>query len=452
MSAQLMRGTGANLLITVTGAVLVTIVPGLQAGASGAVAESLFGGSGAVRLILGLLFWAFLAVAVAVATTTAANAFAVVLTGRLEEIALRRLLGSSASRERARLQRMGSRIGVVGCLIGAGVGLALLVVLAPAGLASVWTLLSIAIGLVAMFVATRVGARRASDQVLASAPISGLRLTRLDESRHGDRSTRPLPVLFLTGLAVMVASVPASLVSPFAIFVGVIGGIATMIGSLQAMGHVLPVALRIAQRLMPAHGTPALAVRLLATRPGSAARAATGLFTGTAVVTTFVVALSTLTGALAASYDGDPAGVEAVQTLQSVTASIALMISLIVVLSGIGLATSLTHSLQQRRREIATLRILGQRGSDARRAVAAEAAVLCGAALVPGLLLGAVTGWIGAQDVLGAVRELGVLPPVIPVPLLLAAAVGAVVLVAAVTRISARHVLTAAPIRALADA
>jgi putative ABC transport system permease protein len=452
MSVQRIRGTGANLLITITGAVLVTIVPGLQAGAADVVAGSLFGGSAAVRLILGLLFWAFLAVAVAVATTTATNAFAVVLTGRLEEIALRRLLGSSAARERARLQRLGTRIGLVGCLLGAGGGTTLLVVMAPAGLGSGWTWLSIAVGLAAMFAATRVGVRRAADQILAAAPVTGLRLTRLDESRRGDGGRGPVPALFLIGLVVLLGSVPASIVTPFAIFIGVVGGIATMVGSLHAMGHVLPVVLRVAQRLLPAHGTPALAVRLLTSRPGSAARAATGLFTGTAVVTTFVVALSTLTGALAASYQRDPAGAEAVRTLQSVTASIGLMISLIVVLSGIGLATSLTHSIQQRRREIATLRIMGQRGSDARRAVVAEAAVLCSAALVPGLLLGTLTGWIGAQDVLGAVRELGVLPPVIPIPLLLAAVVGAVVLVAVITRVSSRHVLAAAPIRALADA
>lgn len=452
MNALGWRGTGANLLITTTGAVLVTIIPGFQGAAASTVSESLFGGSVAVQLILELLFWAFLAVAVTVATTTTTNAFAVVLNGRLEEIALRRLLGASATRERARLQRLGVGVGIVGCLLGVTIGSVLLLILAPDGLGSALTLVAVGIGIVAMFVATVIGARRAADEVLAATPITGLRITRIDEARRGDHTGHAVPVLFLTGLVILVVSVPLSLVTPFAIFVGVLGGIATMIGSLAAMGYVLPAALRFAQRLLPSHGTAALAVRLLATRPGSAARAANGVLTGTAVVTAFVVALSTLTGALSASYQGDPAGAEAIRTLQGVTASIGLMMSLIVLLSGIGLATSLVHSLRQRRREIASLRVIGQRTTDARRTVTAEAALLAGAAIVAGLLLGALTGWVGAQDVLGAVRELGFLPPVMPVPLLLGAASGAAVLVATVTLLTSKQVLTLSPIRALADA
>lgn len=444
------RGAGANVLIAVTGSVLVILVPGLQADTSAAVADSLFGASSAVRLILALLFWAFIAVAVAIATSTATNAFAVVLTGRLEEVALRRLLGASAERERSRLERLGLGVAAVGCVSGAAIGSVLLLILAPSGLASPGTWLSALIGLGAMFAATVIGARRAAAETLAAAPVTGLRLTRSDPSRHESGAKRPLPVLFIVGLVILLGSVPASLVSPFAIFVGVIGGIAAMIGSLSAMELVLRTALRLTGRLFRGHGSVSLAVVLLHTRLVAAARAATGLFTGTAVVTTFIVALSTLTGTLEASYTGDPRGAEAIRTLQSVTTGIGVMISLIVVLSGIGLATSLLHSVRQRQCEIATARILGQTEHNASRTIAAEAAVLCAAAVLPGLVLGALAGWIGAQDVLGAVRELGVLTPVVPIPLLLATAAGVGTLVAAVTALSVRHVLSAPPIRALA--
>jgi putative ABC transport system permease protein len=440
------RDAGANLLLSVVGSVLVVIVPGFQAGASATIADSLLGKSTAVQMILGILSWAFVIVAVTVATSTSTNAFAIVLASRFEELAVRRLLGASARHERRRLTRLGVAVSTLGCVLGGATGLVLLLLGAPEALRAPWTWVSILIGLTAMFVATIIGSSRAARQILDAAPVGGLRLAQhhADPSQNAHRH----PVVFFAGLVVLVVSIPLSLASPFAIFIGVIGGMMAMIGSLSAMTLMLTTTLRIVRRLAPRDGTLQITAQLLSTRIPAAAGAASGLLTGVAVTTTFVVALSTLTAALAASYKGDASAAIAVQNLQAVTAGMGATIALIVVLTAVGLCSTTLHSISQRKREIATLRILGQPVVGAQRLIANEIGLVCAAAVVPGVLMGAFTGWVGAQDVLGSVRELGILSPVVPISLLAALVIGSTALITVITAVSTRGVLSVPPVRA----
>jgi putative ABC transport system permease protein len=442
------RDAGANLLLSAVGSVLVVIVPGFQAGASATIADSLFGKSTAVQMILGILSWAFVIVAVTVATSTSTNAFAVVLASRFEELAVRRLLGASARHERRRLTRLGVAVSALGCVLGGASGLVLLLLGAPESLRAPWTWVSILIGLIAMFVATIIGSSRAARQILDAAPVGGLRLAQQHHAGPSQDAQRP-PVVFFAGLVVLVASIPLSLASPFAIFIGVIGGMMAMIGSLSAMTLMLTTTLRIVRRLAPRGGTLQITAQLLSTRIPATARAASGLLTGVAVTTTFVVALSTLTAALAASYKGDASGAIAVQNLQAVTAGMGATIALIVLLTAVGLCSTTLHSIRQRKREIATLRILGQPVVGAQRVIANEIGLVCTAAVVPGVLLGAFTGWVGAQDVLGSVRELGILSPVVPLSLLAALVFGSIALITVITTVATRGVLSVPPVRAV---
>ncbi|WP_275005151.1 FtsX-like permease family protein [Promicromonospora iranensis] len=447
------RATGAAMLISVTGTTMTTVVPGIQADVAQKVAETLFGGIPLVQLILQLLAWAFLAIAVATATSTATNSFRIVLDARLEEIALRRVLGSSATRERRRLTRLSSRIGIIGALLGMTLGTLVLLAVAPGVVTEPFTVLSIVVGATAMALATVTAAGRAAREVLSTTAITGLRLTRVDEAERAPHTPHEAGrALFVGGLVVVLGSVVASLFSPFAILVGALGGVAMMFGALSVMEVLLPAVLTFITRLGIVHGAAGVAVQSLRTRSAAAARGATGVFTSTAAVTTFVVALATLTGSLEDSYAGTGHEDAAVRVLHEVTTQFGLATSLLVVLCGIGLYTSITHSIRQRTREIATIRVLGQRPDDTRRMLLVEAGLLTASAAVPGLALGTFTGWAGAQDVLGTVRELGLLVPVLPWPYLLACAAGAGLLVLVSMRAAARHVIEPAPVRALATA
>jgi putative ABC transport system permease protein len=441
------------MLISVTGTTMTTVVPGIQADVAQKVAETLFGGIPLVQLILQLLAWAFLAIAVATATSTATNSFRIVLDARLEEIALRRVLGSSATRERRRLTRLSSRIGILGALLGMTLGTLILLAFAPGAVTEPFTVASIVVGATAMALATVTAARRAAREVLSTTAITGLRLTRVDEAERAPHTTHEAGrALFVGGLVVVVGSVVASLFSPFAILVGTLGGVAMMFGALSVMEVLLPAVLTFITRRGIVHGAAGVAIQSLRTRSTGAARGATGVFTSTAAVTTFIVALATLTGALEDSYAGTSHEDAAVGVLHEVTTQFGLATSLLVVLCGIGLYTSLTHSVRQRTREIATIRVLGQRPDDTRRMLLVEAGVLTAGAAIPGLALGTFTGWAGAQDVLGTVGEIGLLAPVLPWPYLLGCAAGAGLLVLVSMRAAARHVIEPAPVRALATA
>jgi putative ABC transport system permease protein len=84
--------------------------------------------------------------------------------------------------------------------------------------------------------------------------------------------------------------------------------------------------------------------------------------------------------------------------------------------------------------------------------IRAEAGLLSGGGVLLGLALGVAYGWFGAQLLLGEPSRRLVLLPVIPVPVLIAAAVAAAALTWLASAWPARQALRRAPIRAYLDA
>jgi putative ABC transport system permease protein len=129
-----------------------------------------------------------------------------------------------------------------------------------------------------------------------------------------------------------------------------------------------------------------------------------------------------------------------------------LMVSMTALTSALGVVTTVSHGLRLRHREIALLRVLGQTPRQTRRMIRAEAGLLSGGAVLLGLALGTAYGWFGAQLLIGHPSRRGVLLPVVPAPVLLAAAVAAAGLTWLASAWPARQALRRTPIRAYLDA
>lgn len=75
-----------------------------------------------VPLLLGLAAIAFTVLALYVSGVVTSNTVATVVAGRTRQIALLRLIGSSARAERSRIAREGLLVGIIGALVGAVIG------------------------------------------------------------------------------------------------------------------------------------------------------------------------------------------------------------------------------------------------------------------------------------------------------------------------------------------
>lgn len=119
---------------TTFGSALV-IAPGIV---TEALATTGFGDLGAIRAILSVLGWLFLAIALYVGAVVTANTCATIIAGQTRILALQRLIGATGASLRARITRTGLLVGVVGAAIGVvvGTGLSALFVVALRGTAS----------------------------------------------------------------------------------------------------------------------------------------------------------------------------------------------------------------------------------------------------------------------------------------------------------------------------
>ena len=71
-------------------------------------------------------------------------------------------------------------------------------------------------------------------------------------------------------------------------------------------------------------------------------------------------------------------------------------------------------------------------------------------AIVVGVVLGVVYGWVGAQALLGSAAQGQLIAPTLPVPLLVGLAVTAAVLAGVAALVPARRATSVTPVQALA--
>ena len=119
--------------------------------------------------------------------------------------------------------------------------------------------------------------------------------------------------------------------------------------------------------------------------------------------------------------------------------------------AAVGLVNSLSLTVLQRTRELGLLRALGFTIRQLRRMVLAEAAQLTITAVVVGLILGAIYGWVGAQTLFGSIHgSPGIIVPGIPWVVIGVLVGGAVILTLVASVAPARRATRVSPVTALA--
>jgi len=425
-----------------------------------------YGTSETLAIVVGILGMLLLAVAIYVAAIVTANTFATIVAGRTRRIALMRLIGASARSQRSEIATQGFIVGAIGALAGLVGG----VVVVAAALPLLDRLIgadvdyaviqpSLLLPAVAVTLTTWAAAWAGSRRVLTVTPLQALggsvEQTHEDVAQHRGRNALTI-VLGAVGVALLVGGLLLGMLSPLGVVVAFFGGLFSFTALTLAAAVVMPPLLRLTGRLFGRSATARLAAENALRYPERSSRMAIGVVMGVALVTMFAVAAESAKALIAASSGGEP-DVYFAQMVDSFAGVMMALVAVSAVIAAVGLVNLLTIGVVQRRRELGLLRALGLTAGQVRRMVLLEATHITVTALVFGLVLGTVYGWIAAQSVLGSVpmpplwqAPTFVLPAVPVVPTLIVVAATAVLtLIAAVvpTRLATR----ATPVEVLAE-
>ena len=416
---------------------------------------------GAVALMLQVLAWVFIVIAVYVGAVVTANTFATIVAGRARQIALLRLLGSTARHQRGAIAREGLLAGTAGAVAGAVIGTLVAVVLEKVAETVGWfpsvdygylqpsLLLPVVAIVLTTWLASWVGSRR----VLSVTPLQALggseELSR-EEAAHRPVRNRAALVLLIIGFALLALGVVLGFLSPVAIMIGVVGGILSFTGLVLGADVIMPPALRLVGRWFGRSAAARLAAENALRHPQRSSRATIGLVIGVTLITMFAVAITTFAAIVHGQQAGDPRQwAQTNQLLDSIQAVFSVLIGFSALIAAVGLVNNLSLSVLQRTRELGLLRALGFSVRQLRRMILTESAQLTVTAVLLGLVLGTFYGWAGAQSLMGSVTK-SIAAPGVPW-VILAVIVGAgAVLTAIASFTPTRRATRVTPVVALA--
>lgn len=440
------------VLLDATGVLSMIIEADPYASRSGAMVPALLTATAIV----------FLAIAVYTGAVVTANTFATIIAGRTREIALLRLIGSSARTERRRVAREGLLVGIVGSFVGAVVGTLITVAgvsaAAAAGaipsLAYAYASPSIAVPVVGVALTTWLASWVGSRRVLVVTPMQALgasvESSRAEAASRTGRNVAAI-ILMVAGFGLLGLGIAAGLVSPLGVLIGVVGGIVSFTGVVLGAHLIVPPVLRIVGRMLGRGPSARLAAENAVRYPERSVRTTVGLVIGVTLVTMFAVATESWLRIIHAAQQSQP---EVYQGLDQLLGMLTLVFSVITgfsaLIAAVGMIDNLSLSVLQRTRELGLLRALGFTAAQVRRMVLAESAALSIAAIVIGLVLGTIYGWAGAQTMLGSAQGATFVVPAIP-PLYVAGLVVVAAALAAVAAVApARRATRVVPVVALA--
>ena len=424
-------------------------------------ADDTWGQLEAMQVFLTIVSSVFIAIAVYVAAVVTVNTVATVVAGRTRELALARLLGATAASRRRILAREGLVAGAVGGLIGVVLGALLvaagtrLAVGAGALPELDYPLLSplappvaIAIALVT-WLAAWVGTRR----VLEVSPIAALgsAVPADQDAVRGRRGRRVFSAICVAlGAVLLILAVVVGLLDPMGMLIGVLGGLVSFTGVIAGSVFVIPPVLLAVGRLLGRGAATRLGAANAVRSPERSSRSAIGLVIGVTLVTTFVVAGSTLGAMIQVKSDESFGSTEPVDgLLGQLMAVFGVLVGYSALIAAVGLVNALTVGVLQRTREFGLVRALGFSRAQVRGTVVAEAATLTITAVGFGLVLGVLYGWIGANSLFAS--QLGrMAAPVVPWWLVVGVAAVAAVLTVAASVVPARRAARLEPVVALA--
>ncbi|KRC62491.1 hypothetical protein ASE14_01245 [Agromyces sp. Root81] len=447
-----LAGTFGVALLHITGLLAAAIA-----------ADDVTGESGTVAMMLGIVAVVFVVIAIYVSAIVTANTVSTVVAGRTRLIALLRLIGSSARAQRAQIAREGLLVGVVGAAIGVIAGTAIAFGLEQVSVANdlmpatdydylnVMVVLPAIAVVVTTWLASWVGSRR----VLRVRPIQAIgNANEQDREELGRRRGRNITalVLFVVGIALLVAGVIWGLTEPYGVLIGMVGGLVSFTGIVLGAHVVMPPVLRLVGRLFGASPAARLAAENAVRHPERSSRMTIGLVIGVTLVTTFSVTMESYRAMLLAAQQAHPEVYAGIDEMLNVTVTIfTVLIGFSALIAAIGMVNTLSLSVMQRTRELGLLRALGFDRRQLRRMIVVESAALTLAATFAGIVLGFGYGWAGAQALLGGAQaEPTFVLPGIPWALFggLLVAAGVLTLVASIA--PARRAMRVSPVVALA--
>jgi len=459
-----LRGHGATVLVA---ALAAAFGVGLLGATEVILLASEVGPLGAIddiRLVLGIIAMAFTAIAIYVAAIVTTNTVSTIVVGRIRQIALVRLLGGTAARQRRRIAAEGLTAGALGAGLGMLAAWALVGALVLVGVATgnlperdyPYLVASMAVPVLAVVLSTWLAARVGSRRVLAVAPIQALvAAVPADEDEIRGRRARIVwaLVLGITGVLLLALAVVLGQLTPFALLIGILGGAVSFTGFMLGAVRVVPGVLAVVGRLLGSGPAALLGSRNALRHRERSTRAAMGLVIGVALVTMLVIAWTTvrriaLDQALASW--GEDGAAEFDAALGPILAVVATLVGYSAIIAAVGLVSTLTVGVLQRTREFGMVRALGLSRGQLRRSITVEAVQLAVTAVLIGVVLGVAYGWVGAQAVGGSQQVAGMVPPQVPWWLLVGVAVIAGILALAGSRIPARRALRISPVEAIA--
>lgn len=424
---------------------------------SGAVGVSAASSSGTVAIALGTVSSVFLLIAVYVAAVVTANTFATIVAGRRRPIALLRLLGAESARVRRALAGEGLVVGAVGAVAGLVLGVAVAAIVTGIGLAQGWLppamydLLTPAVAgpVVVVIVTTWFAAWIGCRSVTLVSPLEATAAPASSTGRR-TRSATVTIVLLELGAAFLALGVLAGMLSPVGLLVAFFGGIFSFSGIIAGARFIMPTVLSLVGRAFGHSPSARIAVANASRYAERSTRATMSLIIGVTLVTMFAVALTTYSDVVTARL------AESAGERQALGSTVALTIGVFSVLVGfsaliaaVGLVNTLTVGMLQRIRELGLLRALGFSRGQLRTMILAEGAQLTAGAVVFGLLLGMLYGWVAAQSLLGGVVH-GIVAPVVPWPIVVVVIGGGAALTAVSSVIASRRASAVSPVVALA--
>ncbi len=448
------RGRGAALLVaalsTGFGVALLQL-----AGALGAVTTEHTSRNGAAAAMLHVLAFVFVGLSIYCGAVVTTNTVATVVAGRTRMIALRRLLGATARAERVAVAREQLGVGAIGALAGLVGGTVLAFASYRIAVATgtlpdssyAYTDPAVLLPVVAVPLAGWAAGWAGSRRVLAVRPVQAIHdVGEPSDDEAGGRLRGVLTVLGVGGGGLLLClGLLIGFLNPAGVIVAFFGGIVSFTGIVLGAHRIVPRALAVVGRLGGASPSARIAAANAVRYPVRSTRATIGLVIGVTLITTFAVAISSFGAALHRLLPGG-SGLDAF--LAGITTVFSVLTGLSAVVAAVGLVSTLSLSVLQRTRELGLLRALGFGRRAMRTMVVVEGAQLVVTAALLGLLLGVLYGWAGAQSLLGSVQK-GVIPPAVPWPIVLAIAVGAVVLTLIACLAPAARAARVSPIEAL---
>ncbi|RXZ50408.1 FtsX-like permease family protein [Agromyces fucosus] len=447
-----LAGTFGVALLHITGLLAAAIA-----------ADDVTGQSSTVALMLTLVAVVFIVIAVYVSAIVTANTVSTVVAGRTRLIALLRLIGSSARAQRAQIAREGLLVGAIGAAIGVVAGTAIAFGLEEVSVANdlmpatdydylnVLIVLPAVAVVITTWLASWVGSRR----VLRVRPIQAIgNANEQDREELGRRRGRNVTalVLFVVGIALLVAGVIWGLTEPYGVLVGMVGGLVSFTGIVLGAHVVMPPVLRLVGRLFGASPAARLAAENAVRHPERSSRMTIGLVIGVTLVTTFSVTMESYRAMLLAAQQAQPEVYAGIEEMLNVTVAIfTVLIGFSALIAAIGMVNTLSLSVMQRTRELGLLRALGFDRRQLRGMIVVESAALTLAATLMGIVLGFGYGWAGAQALLGGAQgEPTFVLPGIPWALFGGLLVAAGVLTLVASFAPARRAMRVSPVVALA--